>query len=194
MTLSESCGERVFGNLDAYKDKFILRTQEMSNHPELVRRLGIIGINTALEFDIYGNVNSTHVCGTKMMNGFGGSGDFARNAHLAIFVTKSIAKGGSISSVVPMVSHVDHNEHDVDILVTEVGLADLRGLAPRERAIAIIENCVHPSFKAELLDYYERACAIGGHTPHILREALQWHVNLEETGHMLPSNKQVKVA
>ncbi len=194
MTLSENCGERVFGNLDAYKDKFILRTQEMSNHPELVRRLGIIGINTALEFDIYGNVNSTHVCGTKMMNGIGGSGDFARNAHLAIFVTKSIAKGGSISSVVPMVSHVDHNEHDVDILVTEVGLADLRGLAPRERAIAIIENCVHPSFKDELLDYYERACAIGGHTPHILREALQWHVNLEETGHMLPSNKQIKVA
>lgn len=94
MTLSTQCGERVFGNLEAYKDKFVLRPQEISNHPELVRRLGIIGINTALEFDIYGNVNSTHVCGTKMMNGIGGSGDFARNAHLAIFVTKSIAKGG----------------------------------------------------------------------------------------------------
>lgn len=42
-----------------------------------------------------------------------------------------------------MVSHVDHTEHDVDILVTEQGLADLRGLAPRERARAIIDNCVH---------------------------------------------------
>ncbi len=105
----------------SYKDKLVLRPQEISNHPEVVRRLGIIGINTALEFDIYGNVNSTHVCGTRMMNGIGGSGDFARNAHLAIFVTKSIAKGGAISSVVPMVSHVDHTEHDVDILVTEVG-------------------------------------------------------------------------
>ena len=121
ITLSERCNDRVFGNLEKYKDKLVLRPQEISNHPELVRRLGIIGINTALEFDIYGNVNSTHVGGTKMMNGIGGSGDFARNAHLAIFVTKSIAKGGNISSVVPMVAHVDHTEHDVEILVTEQG-------------------------------------------------------------------------
>lgn len=187
ITLSERCNERVFGNLAKYRDKLILRPQEISNHPEIVRRLGIIGINTALEFDIYGNVNSTHVGGTKMMNGIGGSGDFARNANLAIFVTKSIAKGGAISSVVPMVSHVDHTEHDVDVLVTEIGLADLRGLAPRERARAVIDNCVHPDFREQLNDYFERACARGGHTPHILREAMQWHINLEETGRMLAS-------
>ena len=186
MTLSPKCGERVFGNLAAYKDKFVLRPQEISNHPELVRRLGIIGINTALEFDIYGNVNSTHVGGTKMMNGIGGSGDFARNAHLAIFVTKSIAKGGDISSVVPMVSHVDHTEHDTDILVTEQGLADLRGLAPRERARVIIDNCVHPDYQAALNDYFDRACAKGGHTPHLLKEAVEWHTNFEEKGKMLP--------
>lgn len=185
ITLSQACGDRVFNNLAHYKDKLVLRPQEISNHPEVVRRLGIIGINTALEFDIYGNVNSTHVCGTRMMNGIGGSGDFARNAHLSIFVTKSIAKGGAISSVVPMVSHVDHSEHDVDILVTEIGLADLRGLAPRERARVIIDNCVHPSFRDALNDYYTRACEKGGHTPHILREALSWHINLEETGRML---------
>lgn len=194
MTLSIQCGERVFGNLEAYKDKFVLRPQEISNHPELVRRLGIIGINTALEFDIYGNVNSTHVCGTKMMNGIGGSGDFARNAHLAIFVTKSIAKGGDISSIVPMVSHVDHTEHDVDILVTEQGLADLRGLAPRERARVIIENCVHPLYKDALNDYFDRSTAKGGHTPHLLREALQWHINFEENGHMLAVEPAVKTA
>ena len=185
ITLSARRNAEVFGNLEKYKDKLVLRPQEISNHPEVVRRLGIIGINTALEFDLYGNVNSTHVGGTKMMNGIGGSGDFARNAHLAVFVTKSIAKGGAISSVVPMVSHVDHTEHDVDILVTEQGLADLRGLAPRERARAIIDNCVHPDFRAALNDYFERACARGGHTPHILREAMQWHINLEETGRML---------
>ena len=186
MTLSDKCGERVFGNLSNYKDKFILRPQEISNHPEIVRRLGIIGINTALEFDIYGNVNSTHVSGTKMMNGIGGSGDFARNAHLAIFVTKSIAKGGAISSVVPMVSHVDHTEHDTDILVTEQGLADLRGLAPRERARVIIDHCVHPDYRDALNDYFDRACAKGGHTPHLLKEAVQWHTNFDETGKMLP--------
>ena len=189
ITLSKACSDRVFNNLEHYKDKLVLRPQEISNHPEIVRRLGIIGINTALEFDIYGNVNSTHVCGTRMMNGIGGSGDFARNAHLSIFVTKSIAKGGNISSVVPMVSHVDHCEHDVDILVTEVGLADLRGLAPRERARVIIDNCVHPDYRAALNDYFERACQLGGHTPHILREAFQWHINLEENGHMLKAQK-----
>lgn len=194
ITLSQQCGDRVFGNIDAYKDKLVLRPQEISNHPELVRRLGIIGINTALEFDIYGNVNSTHVCGTKMMNGIGGSGDFARNAHLAIFVTKSIAKGGDISSVVPMASHVDHSEHDVDILVTEQGLADLRGLAPRERAQAIIDNCAHPMYRDALNDYFARACDIGGHTPHILREALSWHSNFEETGHMLTAEQKSKIA
>ena len=186
MTLSERKHNGVYNHLDQYKPKLLLRPQEISNHPEVVRRLGIIAINTALEFDLYGNVNSTHVGGTRMMNGIGGSGDFARNAHLAIFVTKSIAKGGSISSVVPMVSHVDHTEHDVDILVTEQGLADLRGLAPRERARVIIDNCVHPAYRDALNDYFRRACAIGGHTPHVLREALSWHINLEEMGRMLP--------
>jgi succinyl-CoA:acetate CoA-transferase len=144
--------------------------------------LGLISINTALELDIYGNVNSTHVSGTKMMNGIGGSGDFARNARLGIFVTKSYAKAGAISSIVPMVSHVDHTEHDVDVIVTEQGIADLRGLAPKERAALIIENCAHPDYKEQLRDYYNRAVEATGnaHTPHILAEALSWHVSLAE--------------
>ncbi|WP_109514413.1 acetyl-CoA hydrolase/transferase family protein [Pseudomonas ovata] len=187
MTLSAPRHAQVFADFERYKSRLVLRPQEISNHPEVIRRLGIIGINTALEFDLYGNVNSTHVCGTRMMNGIGGSGDFSRNAHLAIFVTKSIAKGGAISSVVPMVSHVDHTEHDVDILVTEQGLADLRGLAPRERARVIIDNCVHPDYRQALDDYFSAACVLGGHTPHLLREALNWHMNLEETGRMLPA-------
>lgn len=185
ITLSPACAARVFPHLDKYRDRLVLRPQEMSNHPEVVRRLGIIAINTALEFDLYGNVNSTHVNGTHMMNGIGGSGDFARNAYLSIFVTKSLAKGGAISSVVPMVSHVDHTEHDVDILVTECGLADLRELAPRERAEVIIANCVHPMYRDQLDDYFRRAVARGGHTPHLLEEALQWHSRRMATGSML---------
>ncbi|HEY0288064.1 MAG TPA: acetyl-CoA hydrolase/transferase family protein [Pseudomonas sp.] len=185
ITLSEKCGQRVFGNLEKYADRLVLRPQEISNNPEVIRRLGVIAINTALEFDLYGNVNSTHVGGTHMMNGIGGSGDFARNALLSIFVTKSIAKEGAISRVVPMVSHVDHTEHDVDILVTEQGLADLRGLAPRERALLIINNCVHPDYREALDRYFTAACAKGGHTPHVLRDALSWHINLQETGSML---------
>lgn len=184
-SLSSGYASRIYEHFGRYKDKLVLRPQEISNHPEVIRRLGIIGINTALEFDIYGNVNSTHVDGTMMMNGIGGSGDFARNAYLSIFVTKSLAKDGAISSIVPMVSHVDHTEHDVDILVTEVGLADLRGLAPRERARAIIDNCVHPTYRAQMNDYFERACQRGGHTPHLLEEAFSWHERRRQTGTML---------
>lgn len=185
MTVSQECYDRVISNIEKYKDKIVLRPQAISNSCEVIRRLGIIGINTSIECDIYGNVNSTHVSGTHMMNGIGGSGDFARNAYISIFVTASIAKGGNISSIVPMVSHVDHTEHDVDIIVTEQGLADLRGLAPRERALEIIKNCVHPDYKEELLSYFERACELrGGQTPHILEEAFSWHTRLKETGSM----------
>ncbi|MFL9877773.1 acetyl-CoA hydrolase/transferase family protein [Herbaspirillum rhizosphaerae] len=181
ITLSSAMNVRFMRDLDRYRSRIVLRPQEISNHPELVRRLGLIALNTALEFDIYGNVNSTHVGGTHMMNGIGGSGDFARNAQVSIFVTKSIARGGDISSVVPMVSHVDHTEHDVDVLVTEYGLADLRGLAPRERAPLIIEHCVHPDYRPALREYFSRACATtGGQTPHLLSEALSWHINYAE--------------
>lgn len=184
VTVSEECYDRVFNNLSKYRDKFVLRPQNISNTPGLIRRLGVIAINTAIEFDIYGNVNSTHISGTKIMNGIGGSGDFARNAYLSIFVTQAASKGNTISHVLPMVSHVDHTEHDVDILVTDIGLADLRGLAPRERAQKIIDNCVHPDYKEELQSYFDRACKRGGHTPHLLEEVFSWHIRLAETGSM----------
>ncbi|KIL35461.1 acetyl-CoA hydrolase [Cohnella kolymensis] len=185
ITLSGSKMERVFPNLDQYRDKLVLRPQEISNHPEVIRRMGLIAINTALEFDIYGNVNSTHVLGTQMMNGIGGSGDFARNSRISIFVTKSTAKDGNISSIVPFVSHVDHTEHDVDVVVTEQGYADLRGLAPRERAELIIERCAHPMYREQLMDYYKEALTRGGQTPHVLEKALSWHTNFAQSGTML---------
>ncbi|MBB5174644.1 acetyl-CoA hydrolase/transferase family protein [Texcoconibacillus texcoconensis] len=184
VTLSEEKMKQVFGNFEKYRDKLVLRPQEISNHPEVIRRLGPISINTALEFDIYGNVNSTHVSGTKMMNGIGGSGDFARNARLAIFVTKSIAKDGDISSVVPYVTHTDHTEHDVDVVVTENGYADLRGLAPKERVGKIIDNCAHPMYRKQLWDYYNEALSRGGHTPHVIEKAFSWHENFAKNGTM----------
>lgn len=186
LSLSPEALEKLNGNLAEYRKSIILRTQEISNHPEVIRRLGVIAMNGLIEADIYGNVNSTHVMGTQIMNGIGGSGDFARNAYLSIFMTPSTAKGGAISSIVPMVSHVDHTEHDVQVIVTEQGLADLRGLSPKKRAKVIIENCAHPTFKPALLDYYERALhqSSGKHTPHILDEAFLWHRNYLTSGKM----------
>ncbi|HLQ86275.1 MAG TPA: succinate CoA transferase, partial [Salinisphaeraceae bacterium] len=172
MTLSKERGQQVLNNLASYHDRVVLRPQELTNHPEVIRRLGAIAINTAVEIDLYGNVNSSHLGGTQMVNAIGGSGDFARNAHLAIFVTKSLAKDGDISAVVPFVSHVDHTEHDVDILISEHGVADLRGLAPRERAPLIIDNCADPLYRDALKDYFKEACQRGGQTPHCLEQAL----------------------
>ncbi|MCW2793578.1 MAG: propionyl-CoA--succinate CoA transferase [Nocardioides sp.] len=178
---------RFLDNVGSYKGRILLRSEEISNHPELVRRLGVIAINGMIEADIYGNVNSTHVMGSSIMNGIGGSGDFARNAFLNFFVSPSTAKGGAISSIVPMVSHVDHTEHDVHVLVTEQGLADLRGLSPTDRADRIIATCAHPRFRDRLTDYVERAKAArpqARHTPHLLGEALSWHTRYLETGQM----------
>src|SRR3954452_25631609 len=171
-----------------YRDRIVLRPQEISNHPEIVRRLGVLAMNGVIEADIYGNVNSTHLMGSRIQNGIGGSGDFARNAYISFFVTPSTAKGGAISSIVPMVSHVDHTEHDVNVIVTEQGLADLRGLAPRRRARLLIDKCAHPDYRPLLDDYFDRALsgAFGLHTPHLLDEALSWHERYVRTGGMAP--------
>ncbi len=176
-------------NLADYRDRIILRPQEISNHPEVIRRLGCLAMNGMIEADIYGNVNSTHVMGSSIQNGIGGSGDFARNAYIAMFLTPSVAKGGAISCIVPMVSHVDHTEHDVHVIITEQGVADLRGLAPRRRAQQIIDHCAHPDYRPALQDYLDRASASrsGKHTPHLLDEALSWHARYlrEATMHLL---------
>ncbi|NLH83110.1 MAG: acetyl-CoA hydrolase/transferase family protein [Phyllobacteriaceae bacterium] len=179
VSLSEEATKDFLDNLDFYRERIVLRPQEISNHPEVIRRLGVIAMNGMIEADIYGNVNSTHIMGTSIMNGIGGSGDFARNAYISFFMTPSVAKGGAISCIVPMVSHVDHTEHDVQVIVTEQGLADLRGLSPKARAKVVIENCAHPTYKPALLEYFDRAqrYSTGQHTPHILDEAFTFLPN-----------------
>lgn len=183
-SLSKKRVDSLAEDLEKYQDKIVFRPQEISNHPEAIRRLGVISFNTALEVDIYGNVNSTHVSGTRIMNGIGGSGDFARNARIAIFVTQSTAKDGNISTIVPFATHVDHTNHDVDVIVTEQGVADLRGLTPVQAAEQIINNCMHPDYKDQALEYFEKAKALGGQTPHVLSEAFSWHEALAENGTM----------
>ena len=176
-SLSEAGHAGLRANIADYRDRIILRPQEISNHPEVIRRLGCLAMNGAIEADIYGNINSTHIMGSGIQNGIGGSGDFARNAYIAMFLTPSTARQGAISCIVPMASHVDHTEHDVQVIVTEQGVADLRGLAPRRRAQKIIDHCAHPDYRPALQDYFDRAMASGSarRPPHLLGEALAWH-------------------
>ena len=182
LTVSNECLMQVYDNIDYFKKHVTLRPSEISNSPEVIRRLGVIAINTAIEVDIYGNANSTHISGTKMMNGIGGSGDFERNAYISIFTCPSTAKNGMISSIVPFVSHQDHSEHDVNIIVTEQGVADLRGKSPIERAHLIIENCAHPDYRPLLREYLKFAKM--GQTRHCLTAAVAMHDALARKGDM----------
>jgi succinyl-CoA:acetate CoA-transferase len=186
-SLSREAALRFNAEMPQFHDKIILRPQEISNHPELVRRLGCLAMNGLIEADIYGNVNSTHIMGSRIYNGIGGSGDFARNAFVSIFMTPSTAKDGAISAIVPQASHVDHITQDVQVIVTEQGLADLRGLSPKQRAEVIIDNCAHPTYRPHLRDYFIRAKrgSYGQQSPCLLDEALSWHQRFVETGRML---------
>ena len=187
LSLSKEGMDRLFGNLERYRGRLVLRDSEISNSAEVIRRLGVIAMNTAVEADIYGNVNSSQMNGTAIYNGIGGSGDYARSALISIFMTPSVAKGGKISCIVPAVTHVDHTEHDVDVLVTEQGFADLRGLSPKERARVVIEHCAHPDYRPLLRAYFEEACAAthGAQTPHLPGKCFCLHENLARTGSML---------
>ena len=183
LTVTNDCLNQVYADMDFFRDKLVLRPSEVSNSPEVIRRLGVISINTAIEADIYGNVNSTHIGGTKMMNGIGGSGDFTRNAYISIFTCPSVAKEGRISAIVPMVAHADHSEHDVNVVVTEQGVADLRGKSPKERAQLIIEHCAHPDYRPLLRDYLKLTDG-KAQTPHAIKAALGMHAELARSGDM----------
>ncbi len=182
LTVSNPCIERIYRNLDFFKERIVFRTAEISNNPEVARRLGIIAMNTALEADIFGNINSTHVMGSQIMNGIGGSGDFTRSAYVSIFLIPSTAKDGKISAFVPMVSHQDHSEHSVKIIISEYGVADLRGKSPKERAECIIENCAHPDYRPLLRKYLAGGDA--GQTPIDLNNAFAFHKAFKDTGDM----------
>lgn len=183
-SLSPEYAEKMNNEAARYREHIILRPQQISNHPEVVRRIGLIATNGMIEADIYGNINSTNVSGTRVMNGIGGSGDFTRNALVSSFISGSEAKGGAISTIVPFATHIDHTEHDVMVVITEYGYADLRGLAPRDRVKKMIA-IAHPDYRPQLEEYYERALQGKNiHTPHDLGTAFNFHINLAENGTM----------
>ncbi len=182
LTFSPDVARHVYARLDFFRQHILMRPQEISNHPEIVRRLGVVSMNTAIEIDIFGNVNSTHVLGHQMMNGIGGSGDFTRNAYLSVFSCPSTQKGGKVSTIVPLASHMDHSEHSVQIVATEHGVADLRGKDPHERARLIIDHCADPAYREQLCDYLR--IVRRGHEPLRLGAAFAMHERFVATGDM----------
>ena len=184
LSVSSQILQRVYENMDFFISRIVLRPQEISNNSGVLRRLGVIAMNAALEVDIYGNANASHIFGTDIVHGIGGSGEFTRNSYLSIVMCPSVTKGGRISCVVPMCPHIDSNEHSVQVVVTDQGLADLRGLGPMQRAKVIINNCAHPAYRDYLNRYIENSRI--GHIRHDLKKAYELHRNLMQTGAMLP--------
>ncbi len=182
LTCSAQKIEEILAALDFFRQRLVLRPTEYSNSPEIIRRLGVISINTALEADLMGAVNSSHVLGQRMVNGIGGSCDFTRNAFLSIFTTPSVAKDGAVSCIVPLVAHQDQSEHSVKVLVTEYGVADLRGLPPRERAEIIIDQCAHPDYRPLLRRYLDNCPK--GHAPFNPSNCFAFHQTFAEKGDM----------
>ena len=184
LTVTADTLKHICSNMDFFAPRIVLRPQEISDDAGIVRRLGVIAINPAIEVDIYGNVNSSHLFGTDIMNGIGGSGEFTRNSYISIIVCPSTVMGGRVSCVVPMSPHIDSNEHSVQVIVTEQGFADLRGVGPMQRAKKIIDNCAHPAYRDYLNAYIRESDC--GHIRHNLRKAYELHRNFLEHGKMLP--------
>ncbi len=174
LALSAEGQDRLFADVERYAEDVVLRPTPISNDGGLIDRFGVVAINSALEVDLSGHANATHVGGTHIVGGMGGGGDFMRHAALSILALPSTAAGGDVSRIVPLATHVDHIEHDVDVVITEQGVADLRGTSPRERAGLLIEECAHPTFREDLEAYRERAVERGGHEPHDLDSAFDW--------------------
>ena len=185
LDLSGEGYQKVRDNAEFIKEHVAIRSTEFTNGAAPVHYCDLIAMNGALECDIYGNVNSSHAFGTDMINGIGGANDFCRNAKTSVFCTVSTSMKGALSRVVPMVSHVDNTEHDVDIIVTEWGIADLRGLSPKER-VPLMINIAHPDYRQQLWDYYNGALEKCGpcQTPHDLSKAFEFYTRFEKTGTM----------
>lgn len=183
LTISSDHLKDLYANINDFRGCLLLRPSEISNCPEIIARLGICSMNTAIEVDIYGHVNSTKIGGSMMMNGVGGSADFTCNAMLSTFTCSSTTKNGCISSIVPFCSHVDHTEHYVDAIITEYGVADLRNKCATEKAEALIA-IAHPDYRPLLREYMQLALQRGGHTPHILPAAFAMHDTYRRKGDM----------
>ncbi len=183
--------EEILRDIPEIHNHLVIRNGDITNSAEVVGRLGVVALNTGIEIDIYGNVNSSHIAGSRVVNGIGGGAGFARNAALSVILIPSTAKGGAISNIVPMVSHQDIGEHDVDIVVTENGVADLRGLDDHERSDAIIARCASDSYRDQLSSYLQNARRhCGGHHPQLPEEAFAWYRRLKESGSMMEKRNE----
>ena len=153
---------RLFDYIDSNPD-ILLEPIDFVNHPTVVAQIdNFVSVNSCVQVDLMGQVVSDSV-GYNQLSGVGGQVDFVRGAAMSkggksVIAMPSSAKGGTISKIVPIIDEgaaVTTSRNDVDYIVTEYGIARLKGLSLRERAKALI-NIAHPNFRDELALAYEK--------------------------------------
>lgn len=131
---------------------------EFVNDPFVIAKNDrMVSINSALQVDLTGQVCADSI-GTRFYSGIGGQVDFIRGAARSaggrsIIAIESTAKGGTLSRIVPTLAEgagVVTTRGDVHTVLTEYGIAELKGRSVRERALSLI-SIAHPDFRAELL-------------------------------------------
>lgn len=142
---------------------FYMAPVDYVNNPYIIaQNYRMVSINSCVQVDLLGQVASESI-GLKQISAVGGQVDFVRGANLApggksIIAMPSTIGGGKISKIVSFLDQgaaVTTNRNDVRYIVTEYGIADLKGKTLRERAKALI-NIAHPDFKPQLVAEWEK--------------------------------------
>lgn len=147
-------GSRALLDWLADTSEVVFRGADHTHEVALIRQIpNFVSINSAVEIDLYGQVNA-EFAGGRQISGTGGSVDFMRAAKSSpggrsIVAMTATARGGTVSRIVPKVELVTALRTDVDIVVTEYGIADLKYLPNGARAEALI-NIAAPQFRDEL--------------------------------------------
>ncbi|ERF72283.1 hypothetical protein EPUS_02170 [Endocarpon pusillum Z07020] len=188
--------KRFYDGWERYFDKLLLRSQQVSNSPEIICRLGVIGMNTPVEVDIYAHANSTCVMGLRMLNRLWGSADFLRSARYSIMHTPSIRPTKKdptgVSCIVPMCTHIDQTEHDLDVVVTEQVHSPTAPSATiiartrdhQEDSTSGLQTNLATLTEPNLVFYRHCLKRAWGHEPHRLWQTLKMHKKLDEKGTM----------
>ena len=139
----------------------LLRTETTNDPGVIARNDSMVSVNTALQVDLFGQVNASRIRG-RIHSGFGGQTDFivgalhARNGQ-ALIALRSWHPRAQVSAIVPLVDE-PVTSFQPSAVVTEQGVAELVGHTERDQARRLIEHASHPAVRDEL---YEEAVALG---------------------------------
>lgn len=154
--------KRLYDFVDNNPDVMMLPIDYVNDPVVIAQNSKMVSINSCLAVDFCGQVNSESM-GTKQFSGIGGQLDYVRGASMcpdgkAILAMPSTAAKGTVSRIVPVFpagTTVTTTRTDVQYIVTEYGIADLRGKSLRARAKALIQ-IAHPDFRDQLTDEYNK--------------------------------------